>query len=213
MFTGIVRAMGTVAEVRSLRGDTRLYIEPAGMPQADYAPGDSIAVNGVCLTVAELGSRGFACDISRETLGISTLGTLRRGSKVNLEPALTLADRLGGHLVIGHVDGVGTVTERCDDARSIRLEIDMPAALGRYVATKGSVCVDGASLTTNRVSATSFSVNIIPHTAVETIAGDYRRGTQVNIEVDLIARYLERLISQDDAKRIDRSLLEANGYA
>lgn len=213
MFTGIVRAIGIVADIGSYRGDTRLRIESPGLPLAGYAVGESICVNGVCLTAGELDDRAFSCDVSRETLGVTTLGNLRRGNRVNLEPALTLADRLGGHLVSGHVDGIGSVTERRADARSVRLQIDVPDELRRYLARKGSVCVDGVSLTINSVSAASFTVNIIPHTARETIAGEYDCGTQVNIEVDLIARYLESLMQTGDEQGLSRSFLEANGYA
>lgn len=217
MFTGIVKAIGTVADIESQHEDARLRIESSGLPWAEYAEGDSILVNGVCLTAASLYATGFTCDVSRETLAVTMLGRLRAGSRVNLEPALTLADRLGGHLVSGHVDGLGTVTGRSDDARSIRLEIELPGELRRYVARKGSICVDGVSLTINAVSARSFSVNIIPHTARATIIGDYRAGTRVNLEVDLVARYLESLAQPDDTgqqgQAITREFLEAKGYA
>lgn len=214
MFTGIVRAIGTVADIESRHGDGRLRIESPGLPWAEYRQGDSILVNGVCLTAGAIDQSGFAGDVSRETLSVTTLGELRPGSRVNLEPALTLADRLGGHLVSGHVDGLGTITERRDDARSIRLEVEFAGELRRYLAQKGSICVDGVSLTINAVSARSFSVNIIPHTARKTIIEDYRAGTRVNLEVDLVARYLERLAQTDDEERgITREFLEAKGYA
>lgn len=213
MFTGIIRAIGTVAENHSDGSDARFRIEAAGLPWREYAAGDSISVNGVCLTAGHLDAQGFGCDISRETLAVTTLGSLRAGSKVNLEPALALSDRLGGHLVSGHVDGIGSVTDRKEDARSIRLTIGVPEALSRYLAAKGSICVDGVSLTINAVSGASFSANIIPHTARETIIGDYRRGTRVNIEVDLVARYLESLLKQSGGRPVDRAFLEANGYA
>jgi riboflavin synthase len=160
MFTGIVKAIGTVADIESQHGDVRLRIESAGLPWAEYAEGDSILVSGVCLTAGALDTTGFACDVSRETLAVTTLGQLRAGGRVNLEPALTLRDRLGGHLVSGHVDGIGTVTERRDDGRSIRLGLEFPGELRRYLARKGSICVDGVSLTINAVSARAFSVNI-----------------------------------------------------
>lgn len=212
MFTGIVRGIGTVAETKTRGGDMRLRIESAALPWTDYAVGDSILVNGVCLTAGQLDARGFDCDVSQETLSVTTLGNLRAGGRVNLEPALTLADRLGGHLVSGHVDAVGAVTRRRADARSLRLEIEFPGELRRYLARKGSICVDGVSLTINEVSAGSFAVNIIPHTARETIIGDYRAGTRVNLEVDLVARYLESL-TQQDGQAMTREFLEANGYA
>lgn len=214
MFTGIVRAIGTVADIESQRGDVRLRIESPGLPWAEYRQGDSILVNGVCLTAGVLGTTGFACDVSRETLSVTTLGNLRPGGRVNLEPALTLGDRLGGHLVSGHVDGIGAVMERRDDGRSIALSLEFPGELRRYLARKGSICVDGVSLTINAVSARSFSVNIIPHTARETIIGNYRTGTRVNLEVDLVARYLESLAQHDGGGQgITREILEARGYA
>ena len=212
MFTGIVRAIGTVADIESQGGDARLRIESAALPWSDYAEGDSILVNGVCLTAGSLDGAGFSCDVSAETLGVTTLGGLRPGSRINLEPALTLADRLGGHLVSGHVDGIGTVTGLRQDARSLRLSIDFPGDLRRYLARKGSVCVDGVSLTINSVSGRSLSVNIIPHTARETIIRDYRAGTRVNIEVDLVARYLENLV-QAQGEEGSRTFLGAKGYA
>ena len=218
MFTGIVKAIGTVADIESTGGDARLRIESAALPWTEYADGDSILVNGVCLTAGQLTRGGFSCDVSRETLDVTTLGSLRPGSRVNLEPALTLVDRLGGHLVSGHVDGLGTVTARRDDARSIRLTLEFPGELRRYLSRKGSVCVDGVSLTINSVSARTFGVNIIPHTARETIIGDYRAGTRVNIEVDLVARYLESLVRAGNERAgqeegMNRAFLEANGYA
>jgi riboflavin synthase len=214
MFTGIVRAVGTVADIESQRGDARLRIESTELPWARYEEGDSILVNGACLTAATLDATGFTCDVSRETLSVTTLGELRPGSRVNLEPALTLADRLGGHLVSGHVDAIGKVTERRDDARSIRVSVGFPGELRGYLARKGSICVDGVSLTINEVSAREFSVNIIPHTARETIIGQYRAGTRVNLEVDLVARYLESLAQRDaGGPGITREFLERKGYA
>ena len=156
--------------------------------------GDSIAVNGVCLTAVELGEGQFAADVSRETLSLTTLGDLRPGTPINLEKALTLATPLGGHLVSGHVDGLGEVLERREDARSWRLRIQAPAGLARYIAQKGSICVDGVSLTVNTVHGAQFDLNIVPHTLDETIIRLYQPGTRVNLEVDLVARYLERLV-------------------
>jgi riboflavin synthase len=163
------------------------------------ALGDSIAVNGVCLTAVALDSGSFSADVSRETLSLTSLGHLARGSKVNLEKALTLQTRLGGHLVSGHVDGLGEVISRHDDARSVRFSIRAPAQLAKYIAAKGSITMDGTSLTVNKVEGSTFELNIVPHTLQETIIADYRSGTPVNLEVDVIARYLERLLLGDNA--------------
>ena len=212
MFTGIIKAIGKVATLERRGGDVRLTIVSPDLPWSDYELGESISVNGVCLTAVELAADGFATDVSTETLAVTGLGELAPGSAVNLEPALAVGDRLGGHLVSGHVDCVGTVVERDSDARSIRLRIEIPDEYARYIAKKGSVCVDGVSLTINEVSGRQFDLNIIPHTAEVTIIGDYAAGTRVNIEVDLLARYLERLLGKDgDGLTLD--LLKAHGYA
>ena len=197
MFTGIVKAKGTLAAIRRQGGDVRLSVTAAGLPWSDYELGESIAVNGVCLTAVALREDGFATDVSNETLAVTALGTLAQGDAVNLEPALTLGERLGGHLVSGHVDCVGHVVARAADARSLRLTVELPPDYARYVAKKGSVCIDGVSLTVNEVSGNRFGVNIIPHTADVTILGEYQPGRKVNIEVDLLARYLERLLGKD----------------
>jgi riboflavin synthase len=199
MFTGIIQSIGRIERLEPRGGDVRLSIDAGKLDLARAALGDSIAVNGVCLTAVELTGRGFAADVSRETLSLTTLGTLTPGSPVNLEPALTLATPLGGHLVSGHVDGVGQIIEQREDARSWRLRIQAPAELARYIAPKGSICVDGTSLTVNQVDGAVFELNIVPHTLAETIIGGYRSGTRVNLEVDLIARYLERLLLGDAA--------------
>lgn len=195
MFTGIVQTVGRVRQLEARGGDVRISVEAGDMDMNAIKLGDSIAVNGCCLTVIEKLAGGFAADASRETLNLTTLGALEPGSPVNLETALTLATPLGGHLVSGHVDGVGTVRERYDDARSVRFSIELPAELARYVAKKGSICVDGVSLTVNEVNAAIFEVNIIPHTLEHTVIGNYVAGTRVNIEVDLVARYLERMLT------------------
>ncbi|MGH8165997.1 MAG: riboflavin synthase [Woeseiaceae bacterium] len=220
MFTGIIRAVGTIERMQSRGGDFRLSIRAAGLPWSDYQTGESISVNGVCLTAVELRDDGFDTDVSSETINVTALGSLAAGSRVNLEPAMSLGDRLGGHLVSGHVDCVGSVLERKPEARSVMLRIGLPAAYRRYVVKKGSVCVDGVSLTINGVSAESFTVNIIPHTAVATIAGNYETGSKVNIEVDLIARYLEGLLNagggvgtNDLSAGISEDFLRAHGYA
>ena len=212
MFTGIVKARGRVRSIEPRGGDVRLAIDSPDLDWSTFEPGESISVNGVCLTAVELDDAGFATDVSTETLDVTSLGELATGSAVNLEPALSVGERLGGHLVSGHVDCVGTVTALHRDARSIRMSIEIPPDYRRYVAKKGSVCVDGVSLTINEVSGSAFELNIIPHTADVTTIGQYSVGTTVNVEVDLLARYLERLLSQDDSG-ISLDFLKAHGYA
>lgn len=199
MFTGIIQAVGEIAAMEPRGGDLRLRIRTGKLPLDDVAIGDSIAANGVCLTVTELPGDGYWADVSVETLDATTLGALTTGAKVNLEKALTPASRLGGHIVSGHVDGVGEVVSLAEDARSWRFVFRAPDALARYIAHKGSICVDGTSLTVNAVNGAEFDLNIIPQTMAETIFGAYRPGTKVNLEVDLIARYLERLVLGDRA--------------
>lgn len=212
MFTGIIKARGSITAMERRGGDVRLTVSSDGLPFSDYETGESIAVNGVCLTAVVLHEQGFDTDVSVETLGVTALGELGVGSIVNLEPALSLGERLGGHLVSGHVDCVGKVVSRVADARSVRLAIEIPAQYAHYVAKKGSICIDGVSLTINEVSGSRFELNIIPHTADVTIIGDYSVGTSVNVEVDLLARYLERLLSKD-GDDISLEFLKAHGYA
>jgi riboflavin synthase len=211
MFTGIIRGKGEIAAIEARGGDVRLSVRSNALPFADYEVGESIAVNGVCLTAVALRDDGFDTDVSNETLAVTALGGLGVGSDVNLEPSLSLGDRLGGHLVSGHVDCVGRVTKLTRDARSMRLVIEIPGDYTRYTARKGSVCVDGVSLTINEVSANAFEVNIIPHTAAATIIGDYGRGTPVNVEVDMLARYVERLLAREDGG-LSKDFLEEHGY-
>ena len=199
MFTGIIQAVGTVAALQAHGGDLRLRIHTGKLPLADVALGDSICTNGVCLTVTELPGDGYWADVSVETLNFTTLGALKIGASVNLEKSLTPQSRLGGHIVSGHVDGVGEVVSLSQDARSIRVVIQAPDALARYIAHKGSICVDGTSLTVNAVNGAQFDLNIIPQTMAETVFGQYRPGSRVNLEVDVIARYLERLLQGDAA--------------
>lgn len=194
MFTGIIQSVGSVRRLEPRGGDVRLTIATGKLAMADVALGDSIAVNGVCLTAVELTGDAFSADCSNETLSLTTLGDLKTGSPVNLEKALTLSTPLGGHLVSGHVDGVGRVLEISEDARSWRFRIEAPAALARYIAQKGSICVDGVSLTVNAVDGAVFELNIVPHTLEETTISHYGAGSRVNLEVDLVARYLERLL-------------------
>lgn len=196
MFTGIVQRVGRVTAVSDQGGDVRLEVDVTDLPGQRLVLGASIAVNGACLTVtARAGSR-VSFDVSRETLAATTLAGLVPGAAVNLEPALTLAEPLGGHLVTGHVDGVGEVVAIEADARSTRMAFRLPAGLLRYVARKGSLCVDGVSLTVNEVTADRAHVNLVPHTLGATIMASYRIGTPVNVEVDLLARYLERIMEQ-----------------
>lgn len=199
MFTGIIQAVGTVGNIEQRAGDVRLTIRIGKLDLSDVALGDSIAVNGVCLTAVELPGDGFVADVSRETLSLTSLGKLKSGSRVNLEKALTLSTRLGGHMVSGHVDGLGKVIERHDDARSVRFTIEAPVELARYIVHKGSITVDGTSLTVNGVDGARFELNIVPHTLQETIMDSYQGGSEVNLEVDLIGRYLERLLLGDRA--------------
>ncbi len=199
MFTGIIQAVGRIAQLDTRGGDCRLSIETGKLPLADAALGDSIAVSGVCLTAVELGAQHFCADVSRETLSRTTLGGLSRGQAVNLELALTPTARLGGHIVSGHVDGVGEVVERRADARSVRFVIEAPAGLAKYIAEKGSICVDGVSLTVNGVDGARFDLNIVPHTLAETTLDEFVPGRKVNLEVDVLARYLERLMLGDKA--------------
>ena len=194
MFTGIVEAIGSVVATEPRGGDLRLVIEAGSLALGAVRPGDSIAVNGICLTVVEFDTRRFAADVSVETLDHTTAGSWQVGTRVNLEQALTPEHRLGGHIVSGHVDGVGEVVARHPDARSERFRLRAPLALARYIAAKGSITIDGTSLTVNAVDGEAFEINIVPHTLANTIIGDYRPGTRVNLEVDVIARYLERLL-------------------
>jgi riboflavin synthase len=198
MFTGIVQAVGSVRGVEPRGGDCRLEVHLGVLPTERLGQGASLAVNGVCLTVAERREHSVWLDASRETLIVTTLGGIRPGSRVNLEPALTLAEPLGGHLVSGHVDGMGEVVALEPDARSTRLWIRVPDNLSRFIARKGSLCVDGVSLTVNETTGPEVGVNVVPHTLEHTIMSEYIPGMVVNIEVDLIARYLDRLL-QDQA--------------
>lgn len=212
MFTGIIKAKGSITAMQKQGGDVRMTVSSDGLPWSDFEIGESISVNGVCLTAVALNDNGFDTDVSVETLDVTALGDLTTGSDVNLEPALGVGERLGGHLVSGHVDCVGSVTSRSADARSIRLTIEIPAEYSRYIAKKGSVCVDGVSLTINEVSGNTFESNIIPHTADTTIIDGYAVGTAVNVEVDMLARYIERLLGKDD-DGISLEFLKAHGYA
>ncbi|HEY5612419.1 MAG TPA: riboflavin synthase [Lysobacter sp.] len=194
MFTGLIDGVGRLAARETRGGDARLAIEVGSLPFSDVQMGESIAVNGVCLTVVAFDARSFEADASTETLALTTLGALAPGRALNLERAMRPTDRLGGHMVSGHVDGVGRVLQVHDDARAQRWRFGAPAALLRYIASKGSICVDGVSLTVNAVDEQGFEVALVPHTIAHTAFGETAVGDPVNLEVDLVARYVERLL-------------------
>ncbi len=216
MFTGIIQAIGKIEAAQKRDGDVRLSVSSDQLDWSDVALGDSIATNGVCLTAVALPGNGFVADVSVETLDLTTVGTWKVGARVNLEKALTPQSRLGGHIVSGHVDGLGEVLSREVDARSERFKIRAPVGLAKYIAHKGSITVDGISLTVNQVDGDVFDLNIVPHTLSHTVMGDYQSGTQVNLEVDVIARYLERLLMGEKAAEKNATISEAflaeNGY-
>ncbi len=214
MFTGLIEAVGRIARVDSHGRDRRLRIEPGDDLMRDLQPGDSIAVAGACLTAVDPDATGFHADVSAETLAHTSLGNRGVGDRVNLERALLPTTRLGGHLVSGHVDGVGEIVGREADGQSWRFRIRVPDSLARYVAPKGSICVDGISLTVNEVDGAVFGVNIVPHTMAMTTLADTAVGHTVNIEVDVIARYLERLLAGGDAPAagITRDTLARTGF-
>jgi riboflavin synthase len=196
MFTGIIAAKGRIASITERGGDLELGIDAAGLDAGSLKLGDSICVQGACLTVTRKQDACFFADVSRETLAKTTLGRLKAGSHVNLEPSLRAGDALGGHLVSGHVDALGVLRQMHQDARSWRMEFELPAELARFVAAKGSICINGVSLTVNHVAGARFDVNIIPHTHAVTTLGELREGDAVNVEIDVIARYLERLMAK-----------------
>jgi len=208
MFTGIIQAIGRIQKMEQKGGDVRLTLNTADLALTNSDLGDSIAVNGVCLTAIGWTENGFMADVSRETLDKTSLGFLRQGSPVNLEKALTLNTALGGHLVSGHVDGLGTLNSLRNDGRSIRYEFSVPQQLAHYIAEKGSITIDGTSLTVNHVEANVFGVNIVPHTRDNTVFQFYEINTRVNIEVDIIARYLERLLTGQSTKQGEHNLLK-----
>ena len=218
MFTGIIEAQGRVAALTPANGDVTLRIQSAELDFGDVKLGDSIAVNGVCLTVTALdGGDTFSADVSGETLSLTSLKQIKVGSRVNLEKAMTPSTRMGGHLVSGHVDGLGTIKAMAQDARSVRIDIEAPAELARYIAQKGSITLDGISLTVNSVDGAVFSLNIIPHTQEVTTIQDWAVGTPVNLEVDIIARYLERLLlgeraAQPGSQGISMAFLAEHGF-
>ncbi len=218
MFTGIIEAVGKVQSVRQTGGDVRLSIDAAGLDMNDVKLGDSIATSGVCLTVVDFGAHWYAADVSLETISRTSLSSWKTGTRVNLEKALLPTTRLGGHLVSGHVDGLGEITLVRQDARSLYFEVKAPAALAKYMAEKGSITVDGISLTINHLNGALMSLNLVPHTATQTTINDWQVGSSVNLEIDVLARYLERLLMGDKAAHatakstIDMSFLAENGF-
>lgn len=217
MFTGIIEALGTITKLDNRGTDIRLTVSSQTLDMSDVALGDSIATNGVCLTVTELGDNYYCADVSAETIKLTGFAHYATGSIVNLEKAMRPTDRFGGHIVSGHVDGVGTVSNIIKHAEYIEFWVKAPEEIAKYIAHKGSITVDGISLTVNEVNGAEFMLWIIPHTLKETIMGSYKVGTAVNLEVDVIARYLERLMLGDKAARptkkgIDLAFLAENGF-
>jgi riboflavin synthase len=216
MFTGIVKAVGTIDSIERGGSDARAVIHLDGSALTTIEVGDSISVNGVCLTVTALEASKFCVDVSRETLERTTFAELAVGDKVNLEPALTLNTPLGGHLVSGHIDDVGSIVLRESQGASELFRIQAPIHLSKYISEKGSICVDGISLTINRVENATFDLQLIPHTLQQTTMGGYGPGQRVNIEVDLVARYVERLLNVEAAEqkpsRITKAFLQRTGY-
>jgi riboflavin synthase len=216
MFTGIILAVGKISAIEQKAGDCRLTINTGKLSLNDVALGDSVAVNGVCLTAVEMGTDYFCADVSNETLSRTILKGATTGTQVNLELALTPSTRMGGHIVSGHIDGIGQVLEKKADGRSFRFKFKAPNNLAKYIAEKGSICINGISLTVNEVDGALFSVNIVPHTLKETTLGDAVVGTRVNLEVDLLARYMERLMMGDAAAKIQggitEELLQKSGF-
>jgi len=210
MFTGIIEATGSVASLHNIESEWRLVVSAGKLNLNDVRIGDSIAVNGCCLTVVELEEEKFSADVSNETMSCTTLGNLLVGSLVNLEKAMLVTSRFGGHIVSGHVDGVAVLSNSIADGKSIRLEFDAPEKLAKYIAAKGSVCIDGTSLTVNEVHGVTFSINVIPHTQQETVIADYVIGQKVNLEVDLIARYIERLTHTSSATNTHANVIDAD---
>ena len=214
MFTGIIEAIGSVVAVEPRSGDKRLRINTAKMDLSNTGIGDSIAANGVCLTVIDLPGDGFWADVSPETLSLTTIDHWRANTPVNLEKALTPSTPLGGHIVSGHIDGIARFVDQRTDGRCYRLTFSVPSRLAKYIAKKGSITIDGVSLTVNSVDKCQFDVNIVPHTWDNTVIARYRPGDQVNIEVDLLARYVERLLDREPLpSSLTKSFLQEHGFA
>ena len=217
MFTGIIETLGTVESIQNVGGDARLRIG-TDLDMSDVHLGDSIATNGICLTVIDWGEHWYAADVSRESLNRTTLTHWKVGQRVNVEKAMLPTTRFGGHIVSGHVDAVGEITVVREDARSLYFEVTAPAEIARYLAEKGSITVDGISLTINHLRGRILSLNLIPHTAERTNIGTWKEGSQVNLEVDVLARYIERLMMGDKAaetpsqSKISLDFLAQNGF-
>ena len=217
MFTGIIEAVGSLTSIDRKGEDCRITIATNGLDMSDVKLGDSIATNGVCLTVVDMGNDYYSADVSAETVRLTGFADYQSGSKVNLEKAMQVGGRLGGHIVSGHVDGMGVVDEIIDHTDYIEIWVKAQDDLAKYIAHKGSITVDGASLTVNKVDGARFMLWIIPHTVKETVIGTYKAGTRVNLEVDLIARYLERLLlcekaAQPSSSKITEAFLAEHGY-
>ena len=217
MFTGIIETIGAVKAIEKRSGDVRLHVHAPAWQWSDVHLGDSIATNGVCLTAVELPDNGFVADVSVESLQLTTIGRWQVGTRVNLEKALTPQSRLGGHIVSGHVDGIGEVIARTAAARAEQFTLRAPKPLAKYIAHKGSITIDGTSLTVNAIRGDEFELTIVPHTLQNTVMSDYQPGTKVNLEVDVIARYLERLLmgeqaADPDATELSLSFLTEHGY-
>ncbi|OPX54509.1 riboflavin synthase alpha chain [Oceanospirillum multiglobuliferum] len=206
MFTGIIEAIGTIEALQPAGGDYSVKVAVGSLDMADVCLGDSIAVNGVCLTVTALTAKGFSADVSLETVRHTCFSDYRAGRKVNLEKALLPTSRMGGHIVSGHVDGVGTILDRREDGRAVRFRVQAPSQLLKYIADKGSITIDGTSLTVNSIKSDVFELNIVPHTLAGTVLEQYHAGQKVHLEVDLVARYLERLISQPSEAKSESNL-------
>lgn len=214
MFTGIVEAMGEVAALNAKGGDYELVVKSADFDFSDISLGDSIACNGVCLTVTHFTENSFSADVSNETVAHSSFAGKSVGGKLNLEKAMLATSRFGGHIVTGHVDSVGEIKSLHNDGRSIKIDVAVPQELKKYIAAKGSITVDGVSLTANELTTEGFLLNIVPHTAEQTIIASYSTGSKVNIEVDIIARYIERLSKNEEESRstVTKGLLAENGF-
>ena len=215
MFTGIIEAVGNIESRNQEQGDWRFKISTGNLDMTDVVVGASIAVNGCCLTVVDKLTSAFFADVSNETMRCTALGTLKIGSAVNLEKAMLATDRFGGHIVSGHVDGVGNLIEIEPEGQSLKMTFKAPSNLSKYVAAKGSICVDGTSLTVNEVKEDLFTVNVIPHTQVETVSSAYKVGHSVNLEVDIIARYLERMTEsmEGQSHEINNNYLADKGFS
>jgi riboflavin synthase len=216
VFTGIIETTGSIKRLEQLNAEWRIEIATGSLDLSDVVIGDSIAVSGCCLTVVELGAASFSADVSNESMRCTNLGTLKVGSRVNLEKAMLASSRFGGHIVSGHVDGVGKVLSARPEGQSVVLRFAAPIELSRYIAAKGSICIDGTSLTVNTVAGSEFEVNVIPHTQQETVIGEYKPGREVNLEVDIIARYLERMMQNNGeaeaSSSLSRNFLEQHGF-